>query len=272
MEMKRNRWLQNAGGICCLAMMFLLVQGMLFMNSDSKGTMRSSTGSKEKGAVTESGDQAAVKESAADTQKVAYLTFDDGPSVLTAEYLKILKEEQVHATFFLIGQQVEGEMVDVVKQELDEGHEIGIHTYCHVAEEIYASGESYCMDLQKTKVCLEKKLNITPKLFRFPWGSANTYVRSYKARVIEQMKEEGIDYADWNVSGEDSVGCPTTETILANVRKDYTKYNDPVILLHDSALCKATLNSLRPIIRELKENGYRFATLSEREKPCHFGE
>ena len=56
------------------------------------------------------------------------------------------------------------------------------------------------------------------------------------------------------------------------VRKDFVKYDDPVILLHDSAACKATLYSLRPLIKELKNNGYTFATLSERKRPCHFGE
>lgn len=271
--MKQKKWLEMAGGICCLGIMFFFVQGMIFMRTDTQGVMLHSSGIVDRENKTSAISKNAESEKGeSDTQKVAYLTFDDGPSKLTEEYLKILKEEQVRATFFLIGQQVEGDLVDVVKQEIKEGHEVGIHTYCHRAEEIYASGESYCMDLQKTKTCLEKKLNISPKLFRFPWGSANAYVKSYKESVIEQMKEEGIDYADWNVSGEDSVGCPSTDTILANVRKDYTKYNDPVILLHDSATCKATLNSLRPIIRELKDNGYTFATLSERERPCHFGE
>lgn len=250
-----KKWLRGAGGICCLGLMFLLVQGMLFMGPAAKSTILHSAGGAADGngasgtdSSTENGSTAG-KESMAGTKKIAYLTFDDGPSVLTAEYLKILKEEGVRATFFLIGQQIEGELLDVVKQEISEGHEVGIHTYCHVAEEIYSSGESYCNDLQKTMLCLEEKLNIKPKLFRFPWGSANTYVQSYKAGVIEQMKQEGIDYVDWNVSGEDSVGCPSPDSILANVRKDYVKYDDPVILLHDSATCKATLYSLRPMIQ-----------------------
>lgn len=276
--MNWKKWLQGAGGICCLGIMFLLVQGMLFMGTDVKSTILHSAGGSVNGngtAATESGmgeGNAVEKESMAEAKKVAYLTFDDGPSVLTAEYLKILKEEEVHATFFLIGQQIEGELLDVVRQEIGDGHEIGIHTYCHVAEEIYSSGESYCNDLQKTMLCIKEKLGIKPKLFRFPWGSSNAYVQSYRAGVIEQMKEKGIDYVDWNVSGEDSVGCPSPDSILANVRKDYVKYDDPVILLHDSATCKATLYSLRPLIKELKKNGYAFATLSERERPCHFGE
>lgn len=260
--MKEKGGWKCLGGFLCLGVMLLLVQGMLFMSGESKETALRQGKELEESL---SGDKAGKR-------KIAYLTFDDGPSVLTAEYLKILKEENVKATFFLIGQQVDGELVDVVRQEIEEGHEVGIHTYCHVAGEIYSSKETYCMDLQKTKLCLEEKLKIKPKFFRFPWGSVNSYVRGYRKGVIEQMKAEGIDYVDWNVSGEDSVGYPSVDSILANIRRDYKKYDDPVILLHDSAACTATLNALRSVIRELKAEGYSFATLSERKSPCHFGE
>lgn len=256
----KKSWKEGAARIVSLSVLCIAMTGMLFAEGRTVSVMHIfNTAPKE-------------TDSTEEVQKVAYLTFDDGPSVLTEEYLKILKEENVHATFFLIGQQIEGDLVDVVRQEIEEGHEIGMHTYCHEAEKIYASGESYCQDLQKTKLCLEKKVNIEPRLFRFPWGSANAYIKSYKESVIQQMQQEGIDYADWNVSGEDSIGCPSPDSILSNVRKDYSKYNDPVILLHDSATCKATLASLRPLIQELKDNGYSFQTLSQRERPCHFGE
>lgn len=248
------------GGSVCLLVMFLLVQGMLFVNGDVQETALYTSKS-----ITE--QKEVVKE-----KKVAYLTFDDGPSILTTEYLKILKEEKVQATFFLIGQQLEGDMVEVARQTIEDGHEVGMHTYCHVAEKIYSSQETYCEDLEKTKVCIEEKLNITPKFFRFPWGSSNSYVKGYKSEVVEYMKKDGIDYVDWNVSGEDSVGYPSADSILSNIRRDYKKYNEPVILLHDSATCKETLYALRGIIRELKAEGYSFGTLSEREEPCHFGE
>jgi len=262
------------GGMLCLGLMFFFVQGMLFLDGTFLKTSENFQMTRpawNKDTVKE-GNLADSEEEEQEVKKVAYLTFDDGPSLLTPQYLKILREEEVCATFFLIGQQVEGEMVDVVRQAVNEGHEVGMHTYCHEAEKIYASSESYCMDLEKTKQCLEKKLKIKPKIFRFPWGSKNSYVKGYKNEVIEHMKEDGIDYADWNVSGEDSVGCPSPDSILRNIRKDYKKYNDPVILLHDSATCKSTLYALREVIRELKADGYSFATLSQRETPCHFGE
>lgn len=205
-------------------------------------------------------------------KKIAYLTFDDGPSVLTDEYLDILEEKEAVATFFLIGQQLEGELVQSVQRAIKNGNEIGMHTYSHEANKIYASGEAYYNDLQKTKKCIEEMLQYKPKLFRFPWGSANAYICSFKDSVINQMKEEGIDYADWNVSGEDCVGCPTQDTVLRNFRKNYEKYNEPVILLHDAATCKATRQVLPIMIDELRQKGYSFGTLSQRSHSCHFGE
>lgn len=204
--------------------------------------------------------------------KVAYLTFDDGPSMLSSRYLDILKEENVNATFFIIGQQVCDEMEDVVRRAIDEGNEIGIHTYCHEACYIYGCADSCYRDVMKTKGILEDKFGYKPKLYRFPWGSANNYIASYRDDIILRLKKEGLEYQDWNVSAEDSVGSPTEESILSNIRKDYKKYDEPVILMHDSGCNDKTLSSLRKVIRELKKSGYSFATLSKRSKPCHFYE
>lgn len=203
-------------------------------------------------------------------KKIAYLTFDDGPSILTEKYLDILKEEQVHATFFLIGEQIEGEMEEIVKRQLKEGHELGLHSYCHEAGKIYQSKEAYEEDLKKTGEKLSSVVSCKPAWYRFPWGSANSYIKGYKKELTGDLQREGLEYVDWNVSGEDSVGCPSACSILENVRKDYKKYSDPVILLHDSATCKATLTALPEIIRELKEDGYTFGTLSQRKEVCHF--
>lgn len=204
--------------------------------------------------------------------KVAYLTFDDGPSMLSSRYLDILKEENVNATFFVIGQQICDEMEDVVKRAIDEGNEIGIHTYCHEACNIYGGADSCYRDVMKTKGVLEDKFGYKPKLYRFPWGSANNYIASYRDDIILRLKKEGLEYQDWNVSAEDSVGSPTEESILSNIRKDYKKYDEPVILMHDSGCNDKTLSSLREVIKELKKSGYSFATLSKRSKPCHFYE
>ena len=205
-------------------------------------------------------------------KKTAYLTFDDGPSVLTENYLEILEKNHAVATFFVVGEQLDGDLVQVTKKAIQNGNEIGMHTYSHDADKIYQSEESYYRDLKQTKEEIKKKLGYTPKYFRFPWGSANAYVQGFKKNLIARMEGEGIGYVDWNVSGEDCVGCPSVESILCQFRKDYKKYEDPVILLHDAASCKATMLALPVIITELKQNGYSFDVISNRKKNCHFGE
>ena len=90
--------------------------------------------------------------------------------------------------------------------------------------------------------------------------------------MIKELKDSGLQYQDWNVSAEDSVGNPTVSSILTNIRKDYDKYNEPVILMHDSGCNNKTLEALKTIIQELKNDGYEFGTLSGRISPCHFYE
>lgn len=204
--------------------------------------------------------------------KVAYLTFDDGPSALTEKYLDILDRHQAKATFFLIGQQIEGEMEDVVRREIKEGHEIGIHTFTHESGDIYQSADTYYRDVCQVRDLLQEEFQYTPALWRFPWGSANCYICHYKADIVERLRGEKLEYVDWNVSGEDSVGYPTCSSIIENIRKDCFRVEDPVILMHDSGSNQATLDSLETVITMLEEAGYQFATLSERKKDCHFGE
>ena len=186
-------------------------------------------------------------------------------------YLDILKKHDIPATFFLIGQQVE-EMPEVVERELKEGHEVGVHTYTHESCDIYQSCEAYYEDVHKVKDLLEEKFRYQPKLWRFPWGSANCYIRSYKEEIVERLHEEKMEFADWNVSAEDSVGHPGVESILANVKKDAFRVQDPVVLMHDSGSNRATLDSLEAVITMFEEKGYRFQTLSQRKTCCHFGE
>ncbi len=204
------------------------------------------------------------------SKKIAFLTFDDGPSCLTEGYLDILKEEGVHATFFIIGQQVDDDTDAIIRREIEEGHELGVHTYCHEANKIYSTSDACFEDIMKIRTLLETKYEYKPKFVRFPWGSANSYISSFRSDIIARIEESGMDYVDWNVSAEDSVGTPTVYSIMNNIRKDYSKYDEPVILMHDSGCNKMTLEALKDIIKELKDKGYSFGTLSERSKSCHF--
>ena len=81
------------------------------------------------------------------------------------------------------------------------------------------------------------------------------------------MSAAGLEYCDWNVSGEDSIGNPTASQIIANVKKDYDRYNEPVVLLHDAGARKETVKALPEIIKMFINAGYSFDIIGNRDKP-----
>lgn len=205
-----------------------------------------------------------------EADKVAFLTFDDGPSYVTEKVLDTLKEEDVKATFFMIGEQITEDKEPLLKRMVEEGHLIGVHTYTHEVKDIYSSTDACIEDVKKAADRIYEVTGSDPVYYRFPWGSANCFISSFCDELIDSMQREGYIYFDWNVSAEDSVGKPSKQTIIRNVRKDYKKYHEPVILLHDSSINENTASALKTIIEEMKDNGYRFATIDKRSKPYHF--
>lgn len=212
----------------------------------------------------ENGDEPEKKEN-----KTAFLTFDDGPSEYTEQIVKILKEEGACATFFLIGEQITDEEVPVLKELLENGNEIGIHTYSH-EEDIYSSKTAFLKDFRMARETIISKLGIEPRIYRFPWGSTSKYVKPLKNELIQRLARCGYTYEDWNVSAEDSVGRPGSGTIISNIRKDFAKHDEPVILMHDSGINAETVKALPEIIRMIREEGYSFGILSERSEPMQY--
>lgn len=199
-------------------------------------------------------------------KKTAYITFDDGPSNLTDKVLDILEENDVHATFFLIGNQINNNTKHTLERLIKNGNQIGAHTYSHEANAIYVSADSYYNDIMQAEKTIIMNTGVAPLVYRFPWGSSNAYIKPYRKEIIGRLAVKGLNYCDWNVSGEDSVGHPSASQIIANVKSNYSKYNEPVILLHDSAGNKQTVEALPSIIKMYKEAGYDFGTISERSK------
>lgn len=203
-------------------------------------------------------------------KKVAYLTFDDGPSEVTEMVLKVLDEKRIKATFFLIGNEITKEREELVKRMVKEGHTIGVHTYCHKKDIIYRSSDAYVEDAMQTADRIYEVTGKTPTVYRFPWGSVNGYLENICDDTINKMEEKGYTYYDWNVSAEDSVGTPSEYSILHNIEKDFKKYTEPVILMHDSAINKLTAQTLPQIIEMLEKEGYVFDTLENRSEPCQY--
>lgn len=200
-------------------------------------------------------------------KKTAYLTFDDGPSDNTRKILDVLSEKKAVATFFLIGNEITPEREDIVKRTIDQGNAVGVHTFCHEKNKLYCNADSFFEDFQKATESIQKVTGKKPLLHRFPWGSNNGYVSSYVDALHEKLKEMGVKSFDWNVSGEDSIGGTVAQsTIYNNVKKDVTRYDEPIILLHDSATMDNTAAVIGQIIDYIKSEGYEFATLENREE------
>lgn len=194
-------------------------------------------------------------------EKIAYLTFDDGPSYNTEEILDILGDYGAKATFFVVGEGLTEENRSILERMKKEGHGIGLHAYHHVYEQLYASQESLLTDYEQLYTALKDGYGIETSIYRFPGGSACSYLKSYREVCLEELRKRGFSCFDWHVSGEDAVGYPTSESVQQNVFDHVFAYDTPIILLHDGKGKKTTTEALPGILERLKEEGYRFDTL-----------
>ena len=201
--------------------------------------------------------------------KCIYLTFDDGPSARTPEILQILQEENVKATFFVIGKTDE-QSLQWMRDIAEQGHTIGMHTYSHQYEDIYESVESFLDDLYQDFCLIRDTTGITPTAFRFPGGSINGYNYRISQQLIAEMLRRGFVPFDWNISSGDAAGSVVpSEKILENVAGS-SNVNRGIILMHDSSYKTSTVEALRPMIRSLQEKGFSFSGIQPETKPILF--
>lgn len=202
-------------------------------------------------------------------EKVVFLTFDDGPSRNTIKILDTLKQYGVCATFFVIGENLTEDGLEITKRALDEGHMLGMHTETHQYEKIYRSLDAFLSDYDKLAERLVEAFGECPAVFRFPGGSYSAYINPIKGELKEEMERRGFLCYDWNVSGEDSVGTPTAASIKKNIFDTIAGQKQPIILLHDSPCSNLTAEVLPEILEKLLAEGYEFRTLQHR-KPYQF--
>lgn len=197
-------------------------------------------------------------------EKIAFLTFDDGPGVYTLEILDILKAKGVAASFFVVGTRVE-QYPDRVRQLKASGNAVLPHTYLHQYNEIYKSKEAFIGDIEKVRAAITEVLGEAPKkMFRFPGGATNTIAsRSLMKELTEYYRDEGYLYIDWNVSAEDAVARQPKDQIIRNVFRSVEGQNIAVILCHDVQADRGTVTALPEMIDRLKAQGYRFKTFDE---------
>lgn len=184
-------------------------------------------------------------------EKVIALTFDDGPESYTNEILSVLKNKQVKATFYVIGERLQ-ENLEIGKRITDEGHELGNHSYTHQRF------------LFKSQSFIDSEIQRTNQLIRETgYGGAITFRPPYGKKLF------GLP---WYLNKHD------IETIMVDVEPDtygttsdffveYTVANTKagsIILLHPFCeTCGEARKAVPLIIDTLKEKGYSFVSVSE---------
>jgi peptidoglycan/xylan/chitin deacetylase (PgdA/CDA1 family) len=179
-------------------------------------------------------------------RRVVALTFDDGPSEYTPEFLQVLRQKEVHATFFEIGQEMPGRE-DVMRQILAAGNELGDHTMNHVEYPGYDQ-------IAGAAARIEDYTHFKPCLFRPPGGAVN-------AGVVATAGSLGMRTITWDVDPRDW-SLPGSGAIYSNV----VSHAQPgsIVLMHDGGGPRSeTLDALPQVIDALRARGYRFATVSE---------
>lgn len=192
--------------------------------------------------------------------KVIALTFDDGPwDTSTAAILDTLKEYDAKATFFTVGQKISGHE-DLLQRAANEGHEIGTHTWDHAE----GSGQGVSLILMSSderKQEVEKGLQAIKDatgqdaslMFRSPGGNFDASVASDLSDLIDAEIGWNIDTGDWQKPGVDTIA-----------QRIESAGPGEIILMHDGGGDRSeTVAALKQALPKLKEEGYRFVTVSE---------
>ena len=200
----------------------------------------------------------ANQKAAANGQKLCFLTFDDGPCANTGEVLRILKEKDAKATFFVTNQASAKNHRHYLKEIVADGHAIGIHTATHDYNKIYKSETAFFNDLNEMGNIIKEEVGYFPKITRFPGGSSNSY--SLTKQLVYSVYAKGYQYFDWNVSSGDASAKKVPATIAANVINGAKGRDSICVLMHD--LHKETAQALPAIIDGLRAQGYVFMPLT----------
>ncbi len=195
--------------------------------------------------------------------KVAYLTFDDGPSAsVTPLVLDILKQHNVKATFFILGRAAKAQPA-LLRRIREEGHSIGNHSYSHEYKKLYSNVQIFMDEVHQTDNLFLELLGTRSKLLRAPGGTAG----HFKAAYYDRLHAEGFKIYQWTIDSGDSKSLRVkAETIVTTVERELKKFNEAIILFHDSDTKKETARALPEILAFLRQEGYDIRPLTPETK------
>ncbi|WFD10494.1 polysaccharide deacetylase family protein [Tepidibacter hydrothermalis] len=200
-------------------------------------------------------------------QKVAYLTFDDGPSSYTHDILTTLKKYNSSATFFVLSSSIQ-RYPDKLEMIVEGGHSIGLHGVSHDVKQIYKSPVSLVTEMQKDSEVVMSEIGFTSNLIRTPYGSFPYLTKEYRDACVRQ----GYKIWDWNVDSKDALGKDVKPSIIIkNVIKQVEQHEknnvEPIILMHETSNSSIALPR---ILNYLTENGYKVISIDYNEDPVNF--
>ena len=188
-------------------------------------------------------------------EKCVYLTFDDGPSDrVTPKILDVLKEENVKATFFIVGKMAERRRY-LIEREYAEGHTVAVHSYSHVYNDIYSCKKNLIEDIDKCNALIKDITGEYTDVYRFPGGSFWV-----KDELIQAVTEHGMRYIDWNASMRDAEIVNPVPADLVKAAINTPANRDHIVMLaHDTTDKSTTAQALKSVIQYYKKKGYVFA-------------
>jgi len=192
-----------------------------------------------------------VKSINSGAKKSVALTFDDGPDPeFTPRILDILREKNVDATFFVIGKKAE-KYPELLRQIIDEGHEIGNHSYSHHYLIAFFSTLKLVKDLSRCNEIIFQAIGNTPRFFRPPFGVTNP-------RYPAALKENNLLSIGWSLRSLDT--RTNNKNRLVKKVISNLKTGD-IVLLHDNLA--VTAHALDEIIEQIIDLGIIIQPLSK---------
>lgn len=142
---------------------------------------------------------------------------------------------------------------EAYKRIAEEGHTLGLHSYSHDYNKIYASAEDYAEDLNRLRDYLYEETGISCKFVRFPGGSSNKVSKVDMREFIDWLSDTEYVYFDWNVSSQDaSKRKLSADEILNNCLDGIYKHDNAVVLMHDAAGRDTTVEALPALIEAIQ--------------------
>ncbi|WP_326753023.1 glycosyltransferase [Streptomyces hirsutus] len=188
------------------------------------------------------------------------LTFDDGPDpVWTPRVLDVLKKHDAHAVFFVTGTMA-SRHPDLVQRMVDEGHELGLHTFNHPDLSLQ-SKKRIDWELSQNQLALTGAAGVRTSIFRPPYSSFSAAMDNNSWPVTEYIGSLGYitvvnntDSEDWQRPGVDEI-----------IRRATPKNGEgAIVLMHDSGGDRSqTVEALDTMLPDLKKDGYAFDNLTE---------